>query len=243
MKPAIALAAALIALSAPASALAQTSPTPAPGPARSTASVLSLSAWGESRVAPDLASVSVGVTTHAGSAVEAMRQNASRMNALLAAVKQAGVASADVQTTEINLFAEYANEQGQAPRVTGYQASNSVSVTVRDLSRLGAVIDAASGAGGNQVSGVSFGLKDRQAAEDTARVDAVRRLQAKAELYARALGRRLGPLQSFSEGSANVSQPPRPMMMAARVAQASTPTSAGELNLHVDVEGIWTLEP
>ncbi|TXI86857.1 MAG: DUF541 domain-containing protein, partial [Cupriavidus sp.] len=147
------------------------------------ATTFSLSAYGETRVAPDMATINLGVQTDAPTAAEALKANGTRMNQVMAALKKAGIAERDIQTSNLNLNAQYAYEQNQPPKLTGYQASNQVTVTVRDLSKLGAAVDATVNAGANTVNGISFGLVNPQAAEDAARLEAVKALQAKAELY------------------------------------------------------------
>ena len=130
----------------------------------------------------------------------------------MAALKKAGIAAKDIQTSGLNLSPQYVYEQNQPPRLTGYQASNQVTVTVHDLTKLGAAVDATVNAGANQVNGISFGLNDPTAAENAAREDAVKALQAKADLYAKATGYRIGRLVSLSEGGGYTPQPPMPMM-------------------------------
>ena len=110
------------------------------------ATTLSLQAEGEAKAAPDMASITLGVTTLAPSAAEAMRLNAGKMNAILAALRGQGLAERDIQTSNLSLGPQYVYLQNEPPKLTGYQASNDVTVTVRDLSRLGPAIDAVSAA-------------------------------------------------------------------------------------------------
>jgi uncharacterized protein YggE len=237
---ALILGAALLASTALA---AQAQEAPAAVTAAARTPVLNLSAYGETRVAPDLATINLGVNTEAPTAAEALRQNAVRMTALIAALKRQGVAGKDIQTSGLSLNAQYVYEQNQPPKLTGYQAANTVTVTVYDLPKLGGVIDATVAAGGNQISGIGFGLRDPQAAEDAARVEAVRCLQAKAALYARATGKRLGALRSLSENGGYAPEPPRPMFRAAAMDKVQTPVAAGELSLRIEVQGVYELEP
>jgi uncharacterized protein YggE len=148
-----------------------------------------------------------------------------------------------VQTSGVNLNPQYVYKQNTAPQLTGYQANNSVRVTVRDLAKLGPTIDAAVGAGGNEVSGVSFGLRDPQAAEDAARVEAIHRLEARAQLYAQTLGKKVHALKVMSEGGGYAPTPIRPMAMARAEAQPQTVTEPGELDLRVIVSATYELEP
>ena len=239
------LATVLLATAAPA-AQAQPAPDGGGSPMVSggmfRASTLSLSAYGEVKAAPDMAGITLGVLTLAPTASAAMSQNAVQMDRIIASLKSAGVAAKDIQTSGLNLNAQYAYEQDKPPRLTGYQAANQVTITVYDLARLGRTLDAVVAAGANQINGISFGLKDPQAAEDAARLKAVQALQSKAQLYAGATSLRLVRLINLSEGS-SVSQPPRPMAMySVRKAEtAPTPVEAGELDVRVDISGLYEL--
>ena len=203
------------------------------------ATTLEVSASGEVKAAPDMASVTIGVQTQAPTASAAMADNATRMNRLLAALRGRGVEAKDIQTSGLNLQPQYAYGQNEPPRLTGYQAADQVTVIVSDLSRLGATLDAVVSAGANQVNGVSFGLKDPKAAEDAARLKAVQALQAKAQLYASAAGYRIVRLVRLSEGSA--SAPPRPMFAARAMAAQATPIEPGQLDIEAQVSGVFEL--
>lgn len=207
------------------------------------ATTLSLSAYGETQAAPDMASLHVGVTSDGTTAAAAMAANAAQMSRVIAALKAAGVAAKDIQTSGLNLNPQYVYAQNQPPRLTGYQASDQVSVRVRDLPRLGTLVDATVGAGATQINGVSFGLADPTAAQDAARQDAVHSLAARAELYAKATGYRVVRLVSLSEGAAPVIQPPQPMVFTAakRMAVPTTPVEAGELDVRLQVNAVYEL--
>ena len=238
---AAALAGLLASTAAPA-ALAQAAPPAAETMFRAT--TLNLAAYGETRVAPDMATISLGVMTEGKTAQAAMQANAARMTQVIDALKRAGIAAKDIQTSGLNLNPQYVYEQNQPPRLTGYQASNQVAVIVHDLARLGPAVDATVGAGANQVNGISFGLDDPTAAENAAREAAVKALAAKADLYARATGHRVLRLVTLSEGSSSFPAPP-PMPMAefasARAQKVGTPVSAGELKVRVDITGLYEL--
>lgn len=205
------------------------------------ATTFSLSAYGETRVAPDMATINLGVQTDAPTAAEALKANGARMNQVMAALKKAGIAERDIQTSNLNLNAQYAYEQNQPPKLTGYQASNQVTVTVRDLTRLGQAVDATVNAGANTVNGISFGLADPRAAEDAARLEAVKALQAKVELYGRATGYKAWRLVNLNEGGGYTpAPPPVPVYaMAKREMSDATSVSAGELKVRVDVNAIY----
>ncbi len=205
---------------------------------------LNLSAYGEVKAAPDMATISFGVVTEAATAADAMQQNATRMTQVMAALRRAGINERDVQTSGLNLSAQYDYVQNEPPRLRGYQANNRVTVIINDLDRVGTTADAVVAAGVNQIDGISFGLKDPSAAENEARRLAVRNLQAKAALYSDALGTSLGSIRSLSEGGGYAPQPPMPMY-AVRAqsmgAADSTPVAAGELSIRIDITGVYDL--
>src|SRR5690606_13347282 len=122
------------------------------------ATLLSVQAQAEASQAPDIATVSAGVVTQASDGNAAMRQNAEQMNRVLAALKAAGVAERDIQTSGVNLHPQYRYVENQAPAITGYQASNTVSVKLREVARIGKVLDALVANGANQINGPSFGI-------------------------------------------------------------------------------------
>jgi uncharacterized protein YggE len=207
------------------------------------ATTLSLSAHGETKVVPDEATITLGVQTQAPVAAQAMTENAERMTQVTAALRRAGVADKDIQTSNLNLSPQYVYVTDQPAKLTGYQASNEVTITVENLSRLGPVVDAVTAAGANQINGISFGLKDSSAAEDQARMAAVKALRAKAELYAGATGYRVARLVSLSEGGG--SGPVEGQMVivtaARRSAAPRVPVSSGELTVAIDINGLYEL--
>lgn len=225
-------------------ASAQAAPPPA-ADAMFAATTLNLSAYGEVKADPDQATITLGVQTDAPTAAEAMRLNAERMSRIVAALRRSGIAEKDVQTSNLSLNAQYQYEERQPPRLTGYQASNQVTVTVNELDRLGRTIDATVSAGANQIQGIGFGLKNPEAAMDQARQLAVRALQAKAQLYATTTGHRIGRLVNLSEsGGYAPSPPPRPMYrmdMAVAAAAPETAVAPGQLTVRADVTGLYEL--
>jgi uncharacterized protein YggE len=206
------------------------------------ATTLNISADGEVQAAPDMATITLGVTSDGATAQAAMASNASQMTAVTAALRRQGLADRDIQTSNLNLNPQYQYADKQPPRLTGYQASNQVTIRINDLAKLGPAIDAVVNAGANQVQGISFGLKNPQGPEDQARAKAAKALAAKADLYAMATGYHVSRLVTLSEGGGYAPQPVMPMAMA-RVAKAdyATPVSPGELTVRIQVSGTYEL--
>ena len=222
-------------------ALAQTAPTSA-ADTIFRATTLSLSAYGEVNRAPDMATISLGVQTEAPTAAEAMRLNAVKMNQVIAALKKGGLADRDIQTSGLSLNPQYVYQENLPPRLTGYQVSNQVTIIVRDLTKLGQVVDATVNAGATNVGGIQFGLQNSAAAEDAARAEAVKVLLARMNLYARATGYSGARLVTLSEGGGYSPPQPMPMMAMARMDKAeSTPVQAGELKVRIDVNATFEL--
>ena len=224
------------ALAVPAAAIAQAPVQPA---ASTDGTLLSVSATGEARRVPDVATVSAGVVTQAADANAALRANAEQMNRLMEAVRKAGIAERDIQTSDLGVSPQYHRADGQAREITGYEARNTVNLTVRDIAGLGGVIDALVAAGANQVYGPNFQIGEPDEARDEARRAALDAARARAELYAEALGLRVRRIVSISEGGGFV---PRPMMaMRAVDAMESSPVSPGESTLSVNLDVVFEL--
>jgi uncharacterized protein YggE len=187
--------------------------------------------------APDLATVSAGVTTQARTAVEAMRANAREMTSVVDRIKQLGVAERDIQTSGISLGAMYDyNQQTQRQVFRGYQASNRVSVKLGDIQRTGEVLDALVAAGATDLGGPDWSIDDDTAARGQARTAAVKRAQAQALEYARLTGYSGLRLLEINE----TMMPSRPMpmmrqMAVAEAADASTPVQPGMVEAAVTV--------
>ncbi|ANP48095.1 SIMPL domain-containing protein [Candidatus Viadribacter manganicus] len=205
--------------------------------------LLSVSADGTSEARPDLATINLGVTTEAQTAAAALADNARRMTALVAALRRAGVAERDIQTSNVSVYPQQQYVEGQQPRITGYQANNSVTAKVRNIDNTGRVIDAAVAAGGNAINGVSFSRADPDAQLDIARRGAIAEARRRAELYANALGMRVQRIVAVQEGGGYA--PPMPVAVerfAMRdAAAASTPVSPGEIETRVSVSVTFEL--
>jgi uncharacterized protein YggE len=214
-------------------ALAQTTPTILPD-----AALLDVSAEGRTARVPDLATIRAGVVTQGQTAAAALSENATRMARVLAALKQAGVAQRDIRTASVALNPQYRYTEGQPPAVTGYQASNSVSIRFRDVAKSGAILDALVAQGANQIDGPTLSLDKPEAALDEARTDAVKIARSRAELYAKAAGMSVVRIVTISENGTNDGSNPQPPVFAmarAMKASDSTPIAAGETQVSVTV--------
>lgn len=215
MRPLLALT--LAATAAPLAAQpADPLPPPAP-PVQGT--VLDIVARGETRRVPDVANITAGVVSQAPDAASAIRDNAQRMSRVLAALKRAGIADRDVQTTSLQLSPQYRYAQNEPPVITGYQASNNVTVRFRDILKAGTILDALVATGSNQIAGPDLMIDDPAAAMDEARRDAIKIAKARADLYAQATGLRVKRILSISEAS-EIGRP-IPIMMRADAAAAA----------------------
>ena len=204
--------------------------------------LLSVSANAEASRVPDVATISAGVVTQAVDGNAAMRQNAEQMAKVMAAIKAAGIAEKDVQTSGINLSPQYRYVENEAPKITGFQASNTVNLKVRDIAKLGKVLDALAAQGSNQINGPSFEIDQPEPVYDEARLAALKKAQARAETYAKSLGLRVRRIVSISEGGGGGFQPPMPMMAMARgKAEMDTQVSPGETKLSVNLDVVFEL--
>ncbi len=183
--------------------------------------------------APDIAEITAGVVTLAPTAAAASRANAEQMARVIAAVRAARIAEADIQTVGLSLQPQYDYQDRKAPRLTGYQAQNTVSVRLHDLARAGTVIDALVASGSNQIGGPNFRIADEDAVFDLARTAAVRKARARADLYAHAMGLHVRRIVRLDEGGGEPFARPQPMMrtMAVSSAESSTPVAPGEIGL------------
>ena len=205
--------------------------------------LLSVSASADATRVPDVATLSAGVVTQAADGNSAMRQNAQQMDKVLAAIKAAGIAERDVQTSGVSLNPQYRYADNEAPKITGYQASNTVSLKVRDIAKLGKVLDALAGVGANQINGPSFEIDNPEPVYDEARLAALKKAQGRAETYAKSLGLKVRRIVSISEGNGGFR--PVPMMamakMEARDASGAPPVSPGESTVSINLDVVFEL--
>ena len=228
---ALALAPAL-ALCAPQLAMAQGAPQPR---------LITMSGHGEARAIPDTATLSAGVSAQAPTAAAALSANTTRMQSVMAALKKLGVPDKDIQTSNFSISPQYANGNGEAPRITGYQANNQVEVRLEDVGKLGVTLDALVTAGANQMNGVNFSIRNDAALLAQARAAAVAEARLKADTFAKAAGVGLGSILSIGEAG---NEGPRPIFAAApmMVRGKSVPVALGEQSINADVTIVWEIK-
>ena len=203
---------------------------------------ISVSGTGRVDLAPDMATVRIGVTHQDEDAAAALQQTSDAVAAMLARLTELGIAARDVQTAGLSLnpvWRDRPEQQGQ-PMPWGFEASNVVSLRLRDIAALGEVLDALVADGANRLDGVSFGLQDPSASMDEARRLAVADARRKATLFAEAAGVALGKVIDLTEtGMAT----PRPQMMEMAAMRAdSVPVAAGEVGITASVQMTFALE-
>jgi hypothetical protein len=205
---------------------------------------LDIVATGEVTRVPDIVRIGAGVVTSAPTASGALQENARRMDTVRAALRRAGIADRDIQTSQLNLFPDYRQDQnGGNPQLIGYRASNEVTVRFRDIAATGKILDALVAQGANQINGPMLGIDKPEGALDEARTKALAAARARAELYARATGKRVARLLWISEGGG--AGGPMPMYRDggfSATAVSKTEISPGEQSLSVTLNVSYELE-
>lgn len=205
-----------------------------------------ISVTGEATVmaTPDVATIDGGVISDAKTAREASEATSKAMAAVLTALKGSGIADNDIRTARISLQPQSATRgqmQQGAPQITGYRASNRVTVRMRDVAKIASTIDTLVGAGANDIGGIDFSVTKESELLDEARTRAIADARRKADIYAKAAGVTLGPAASISEDGAS---PPMPMQMRTfKASAAATPVSPGEEPLRVQVNVSFEIRP
>jgi uncharacterized protein len=206
----------------------------------SAAKVHFIRASGEATVhaKPDRAQVSIGVVTQAPTAQAASAQNATQTSAVLDAVKRALGSNGEIKTSGYSISPQYQYTNGRPPKITGYQASNSVLATVDDLSLTGKVVDAASDAGANNITGISFSLRDDNAIRAQALAEAALKARSAAEAIAKALNVHIARVLEADTTEAPVVRPMNKafaMMSEGAAPRAPTPIEPGDLDVRASV--------
>jgi uncharacterized protein YggE len=203
--------------------------------------IATISVTGEAQlsVPPDLAQIDGGVTTEAKTAREASDTNNAAMGKVLLALKGAGIDEKDFQTSRLSLQPQYAPNRSGPNAVVGYQASNRVTVKLRDVTKVASVIDTLVAAGANNIGGINFMVSAASKLLDDAREQAIADARRKAEIYAKAAGVTLGsPVSISEEGSPG----PMPFRKMAAGMAASAPVAQGEETLQVTVSVSWAIK-
>jgi uncharacterized protein len=226
----------ILALAATASAIApvraQTEPP----------AVISVTGEAQVSVPPDMAQIDGGVTSEGKTAREASEANNAAMGKVLLALKGSGIDEKDYQTSRLSLQpVNSSNRPGGLPAITGYRASNRVTIRLRDVTKVANVIDTLVGAGANDIGGINFTVSQASKLLDEARENAIADARRKAEIYAKSAGVTLGAPLSISEaGAAN---PILYRRMAAPMAASGAPVAQGEETLQVTVNVSWAIKP
>jgi uncharacterized protein YggE len=203
------------------------------------AGIITVTGEGMVSAAPDMASVSLGVTTLAETAADAMSQNNAAMQAVMDRLAAAGIEPRDLQTSNLQLQPNWVQEDPmKTPEIRGYTASNMLTARVRDLAILGGVVDAAVKDGANTLNGLSFEQANPKPAQSQARQSAIKDATAKATELVTAAGASLGKILSISENGGYVS--PMPMLKAA-MDEASVPIAGGEIGISAQVTVVFEI--
>ena len=205
---------------------------------------VTVSGSGRVTVTPDRYTFTAGVQSMAPTVEEAVNENNMKMNAVVAALKKAGATDQEVRTSNFSIFPQQVYEQGKPPRVTGYQANNSVTVTKSDVAAASKLLQVALSAGVNEMSALSFEVSDPSRGRDQGLRAAYEDARAKAALLAQAAGRTLGRAMIISEGTgAQMPPPPRPIgVMAARAeAVSAVPVESGSRELSYIVSVVFEM--
>lgn len=227
--PALAVLAAALPLSTPAAAAKR---------------MISLSASGTVKATPDMASISTGVTSEGQTAQDALSKNTDAMTKVVDTLKGAGLEPKDIQTTDFSVSPIYERKKDEeAAFITGYGVNNNVNITVRDIDKLGDVLDKVVRAGANQIGSISFGIAEPEKMKDEARKLAMKNAIDNAKLYAETAGVELGPVIKITESGSYTPRPYRAMAAAApMMAEAKqVPVEGGTMSVEAKVEVTWEL--
>ena len=199
---------------------------------------ISVTGTGTIEAAPDMATLMIGVTTQVATAAEALGANTTAPDAAIARLTASGIEARDMQTSNLSINPNWTGHDSSTPTISGYVASNMLTVRVRALDTTGAILDAAVADGANTLNGMTFGLADPEPLYDAARKEAVADARAKAELLATAAGVKLGQVVAISDAGAMTD--PAPMYRDA-VSASAVPVVGGEVGLVAHVAVTWEI--
>ena len=195
--------------------------------------VVTVTGEGTVQASPDLATLSIGVTTQGDTAASALGSNSAALAKVMDRLRAAGIEDRDLQTSGLSLNPNWTSDESGNSRISGYVASNQLTVRVRALPMLGAVLDAAVADGANTLNGLTFGLADPKPLQDEARKAAVADAIARATLLVEAAGGKVGPVVSITEQSGF--SPPMPMFRMDAAAAPAVPVAGGEVGVSSQV--------
>lgn len=200
---------------------------------------LSVDGQGTGTAEPDMATVTIGVTTQGKDAAKAQNDNAWVSNQIQTAIRGLGIAEKDIQTRNYSFYPNYNTDKDHRNEVTGYTVNNSVIVVVRDIKLTGKVIDAALSNGANEINSLDFSASDTRAVRKVALLNAVQDARDKADVIAKGLGKRIVGIQNVSESTGYIeTRRFGANMLMADAKSAATPIAPGSLsltaNVHVD---------
>lgn len=192
---------------------------------------------------PDRVEITLGVSSKAETAKDALTLNNVNMNQIISTLKENGVEEKYILTSNFSIHADYQHfKDGRPAQVRGYNVSNTVRVQVQDVKKLGPLLDKVVSAGSNQVHGIRFYVSNAEEIKDKARKKAVERARRKAELYTEAAGVKLGKVMVISESAHHAGNNPVPMARSLKAEATSVPISGGEQQLGVSVTISWELD-
>jgi uncharacterized protein YggE len=219
----------------------------APATAQTGATTPTLVANGEgiANVVPDIAIVTIGVTTRGATAAEALAANSADIAKVISTIQGEGVADKDIGTSGFSVFPVYEPTdpnnppRSDLPKIVGYQVVNEVRVTVRDIATSGSILDKVVTAGANQVNGITFDIADRKTAADAALGDAIADARRQAEVMAKAAGVRLVRIVTVNASSGGM------MPMSARfdMAESAVPVMPGQQEVRANASVTWEIAP
>lgn len=213
--------------------------------------LLTVSGQGTVNGAPDLAIITLGVVSEAKAAGDALRQNSESMTRIVSALKGSGMEARDLQTSGFSVDpvysqppANYTSEEPFVPEIVGYRVSNNVTLRIRDLTKVGELLDQVVTLGANSISGPVFTVDDPTKLQDEARREAIADAVRKGELYAEGAGIALGPIFRIEEGYTQPPRPlsPAPMMRMEAAASMDVPIEGGELTFESQVTVSWEID-
>jgi uncharacterized protein YggE len=191
---------------------------------------------GTAAASPDLARVSIGVTTSAPTATEATKENNDKMTGIINTLKDLGIADKDIQTTNYSISPEFSSQKGETNQITGYRVSDTVQVTVRNLDKIGTVLDQVTQAGANNISGISFSIENPATLRAEARAQAFADAQARAKDLAKLGGVQLGEILSISESTGGGPVP------VANALSSAAPIQPGQTEVHTQIQVIYAIQ-